>query len=351
MSYPIPSADDRLAFLRNVQRLLTEGLFTATYKYALLQSLADLAVLRGDDSGEPLRLSTGEIAEAMIRLYWRQAAPFPGGQRVLRQSTHRQAEIISYIAATRAETAISLAQLQERKSEWDQLVRRVQGVVREQPLWKLQTVGAQPLDFLYPNAPGATSVTLRPGVAYCLREFHGLITELLQSAWVRHLRRVNGDTLGSAADLTGFLFGTERSALGDHQPFLAELQRGRCFYCRRPLGASGEVDHFIPWSRYPVDLGHNFVLAHPTCNLNKSSHLADIDHLGRWVERNEVYRSDLAAWLRTTRLESDLPSSVRVAQWAYAQTDRARGQVWVSGRLLVPLAPTWRSLLSDPSAT
>lgn len=33
------------------QRLLAEGLFTATYKYALLAALADLSVESGDDSG------------------------------------------------------------------------------------------------------------------------------------------------------------------------------------------------------------------------------------------------------------------------------------------------------------
>ena len=33
---PLPSPQDQVQFLLNVQRLLTEGQFTATYKYALL---------------------------------------------------------------------------------------------------------------------------------------------------------------------------------------------------------------------------------------------------------------------------------------------------------------------------
>jgi 5-methylcytosine-specific restriction endonuclease McrA len=347
MAHTIPTADEQIAFLQNVQRLLGEGLFTATYKYALLQSLADLAVLGGDDTGETLVLTTREIAEAMIRLYWRQAAPFPGGggEHVLRQSTHRQAEIISHIATTRAEMATTLSNLQSRKATWDRLVRRIERVVREQPLWKLQTVGAQPLDFLYANDPRATSITLRPGVMYCLRAFHRLITSLVRGAWVQHLRRVNGGLLGETTDLSGFLFGTERSSLAVYQPMLAELQRGRCFYCQRTLGDRGEVDHFIPWSLYPVDLGHNFVLAHAACNLSKSSHLAEVEHLGRWVERNEVQGGALTQWLNAIKIDADLSSSQHVARWAYAQAERARGQVWVRGRLLVPLAPTWQSLL------
>ncbi len=40
-----------------------------------------------------------------------------------------------------------------------------------------------------------------------------------------------------------------------------EIQEGRCFYCERRLGGAPHVDHLVPWSRYPVDLGHNFVVA------------------------------------------------------------------------------------------
>jgi hypothetical protein len=37
---PLPSPEDQVQFLLNIQRLLTEGQFTATYKYALLLALA-----------------------------------------------------------------------------------------------------------------------------------------------------------------------------------------------------------------------------------------------------------------------------------------------------------------------
>src|SRR5215216_7975649 len=99
--YPPPTADAQLTFLRQLQRVLNEGSVTATYKYALILALADLAVLHGDDSGAPLMLARRDIAAAMIRLYWRQAAPFPGvrgrAPEILRQSTLRQAEIITII--------------------------------------------------------------------------------------------------------------------------------------------------------------------------------------------------------------------------------------------------------------
>jgi hypothetical protein len=70
---PVP--EEQIRFLTNVQRLLAEGLFTATYKYALLAALADLSVELGDDSGKPLPLSTFAIAEKFVEYYWRHAIP------------------------------------------------------------------------------------------------------------------------------------------------------------------------------------------------------------------------------------------------------------------------------------
>ena len=44
------------------QRLLEEGSFTASYKYALLVALADLAVEKGDGTSAELPISLDEIA-------------------------------------------------------------------------------------------------------------------------------------------------------------------------------------------------------------------------------------------------------------------------------------------------
>lgn len=53
MDWSPPTPEEQVRFLRNVQRLLAEGQFTASYKFALVHALADLAVLRGDDTGAP----------------------------------------------------------------------------------------------------------------------------------------------------------------------------------------------------------------------------------------------------------------------------------------------------------
>jgi hypothetical protein len=71
-----PTLEQQVLFLRNIQRLLGEGLFVASYKYVLLHALADLVVITGDDSGAPLELETQEIAAQYIELYWRLARVF-----------------------------------------------------------------------------------------------------------------------------------------------------------------------------------------------------------------------------------------------------------------------------------
>ena len=51
MCWSPPSPEMQILFLRNIQRLLEEGQFVASYKFALLHTIADLCVLTGDDSG------------------------------------------------------------------------------------------------------------------------------------------------------------------------------------------------------------------------------------------------------------------------------------------------------------
>jgi hypothetical protein len=144
----LPSPQDQVQFLLNIQRLLTEGQFTATYKYALLLALADLSVEVGDDTGNELALTNSQLAEKFIETYWRQSVPFPGisSSKVLKQNTDRQAAIIRHIAQARKVSGDSLPALRRRTPEWNRLVRLVGGVVRSMPLWKLRIVGRTAFD-------------------------------------------------------------------------------------------------------------------------------------------------------------------------------------------------------------
>src|SRR5438309_5730430 len=100
-----PSADEQIRFLVNLQRLLDEGSFVASYKFALLLALADLAVERGDDSGKRLTLITGSMAEKFIQYYWRQAVPYATSvqARILQQNAGQQAAIVNILRDARRE--------------------------------------------------------------------------------------------------------------------------------------------------------------------------------------------------------------------------------------------------------
>jgi hypothetical protein len=294
----VPTPEEQIQFLRDIQRLLAEGSFVASYKFALLHSLADLAVLNGDDSGAPLDIDTREIAAKFIELYWRQCRLFlHSGDRaglILQQNTGRQAAIISKIVELQQACDGAMFRLRQSSPEkWSAIVSEVDHVVRVMPLWKLQTVGAERLDFLYQNLDRGRYITLKAGVAYCFRHFYEWLRDLIEGAWVRFVQKLNADKLGSLSDLGTFLFGQERSSLDAYRPILFDVQKGLCLYCQKPMPRQTHVDHFIPWSRYPADLGHNFVLSHTQCNSDKSDYVAAERHLAAWSQRNTECKAEL----------------------------------------------------------
>src|SRR6185503_3007078 len=103
MSAP-PDDRGQLDFLQHIQRIFDEGEFVATYKFALLVALVELAIERGDDSGVPLDLDLRSIAEKFIEQYWPHAAPYSGAggaPAVLVQNNGRQAAIVTRVSKER----------------------------------------------------------------------------------------------------------------------------------------------------------------------------------------------------------------------------------------------------------
>lgn len=328
----------------------------ATYKYALLLALADISIEHGDDEGGELEVATSLIAEKFVAYYWRQTTPFvPKAtdveKAILLQNTGRQAAVVNKIAEARSELGDSLACAKSNTHIWKPLIRQVDSTVRTMPLWKLQTVGSESFDFLYPNVGKGTSITLRPGVASCFRKFYGLIGDIVRGAWVRYVRRYNRDLLGTTMDLSEFMFGSERSQLNSVRDALTDVGVARCFYCDKGLSeATAHVDHFVPWAKYPVDLGHNFVLAHASCNSSKSDHVAAAEFLDKWVDRNLTLQAGLLEAFTIRGIFNDLPTSARVAQWVYATTADVGGLTWTASSM-VPLEDRWQSAIDRLLAT
>jgi 5-methylcytosine-specific restriction endonuclease McrA len=283
----IPNAEEQLDFLTKVLRLFNESDFSSTYKYALLISLADLAIELGKDDDSELGLSNRQIAERFIELYWQQSSPYKTSKAndsgVLYQNHGTQAAIIRAIQAFRDENSFNSPNAAKHSKEYKKLVTTVAGTVAKQPINYLQNVGGGTLPFLYER--NTSSITLKIGAAYCLRRFQPLVQQLARSRWTDYIKKnaKNIPILGEKDDLSCFLFETSRKTLALVCKELKVVYGCKCFYCNKAT-TELEVDHFIPFSLYPRDLMHNFVLACPTCNRSKSDSLGARIHLDKWTE-------------------------------------------------------------------
>jgi hypothetical protein len=350
-SIPGPTAEEQVAFLGKIERLLSEGQFVATYKYALLVAIADLAIKHGGDDGSVLDLPIRAIAEEFIELYWRQGAPYgsavaDGGYSTLQQNTGRQAAILSVVGTLRQSHGTLMRAKQS--PAWTTAVTETARLVTDMPLWRLQRLRNEVLDFLYDESPVTGNIRLKGGVAANLRRFHAIIVRLAQSEWMHFIQALPGNSqlLGPTSDLSQFLFGADRSALLRMATPLADVQKGQCLYCQRRVD-NGEIDHFVPWSRYPRDLAHNLVLAHKECNHHKSDLLAAEAHLDRWLVRNQAHGSAISEAARTANIIVDLSGSVSVAGWAYAHGASLHAVAWLRGDEVEPLSGRWQSLLAE----
>ena len=351
-----PPPEDQIRFIANIERILSEGSFVATYKYALLVALVELAIERGDDSDRELELPIHDIADKFAELYWRQAAPYEadagsGRGRVLHQNLGEQASAISLLVGLREALKGSRSTLAEarRAADWKRLVGQMRSLLGRMPLGKLQRVGHEDIRFLYEQpSRGARCITLLPGVACHLRERAPLIRRLAQTEWLQFVLSLeqNRPMLGSAVGLWEFLFGSSRAALSlkVSKP-LRELQHGRCFYCQRHLPSAAAVDHFIPWSRYPRDLAHNLVVAHGACNSRKSDLLGGEVYLERWAEFVSDHDSDILQLGNEAGLLVDRATAVAVAEWSYGHAERVQAEVWLGGNRYGHLSAGWQVLL------
>jgi hypothetical protein len=142
--------------------------------------------------------------------------------------------------------------------------------------------------------------------------------------------------LGEADDLENFLFATSRQSLLVMAAGLRKLDGPSCFYCAGTLTA-GDVDHFVPFSQYPRDLAHNFVLAHPSCNRSKSATLAARPHLERWLERLELRSDALAEIGQAAGLVVDAQVSRQIAAWGYMSAIASGGSAWLAAARYEPI--------------
>ena len=329
----IPSASQQLKFLKNIQLILQSGSFSSTYKFALIISLSRLAIEIGEDSGAPLVLKYPDLAEKFIELYWKQTVPYvfdEDGQLILNQNNGKQAAIVNQIIGLRQQYT-SLGLLRRDIPVWSKLVKNVAKTIKEMPVRYLQNINGQNFEFLYQQESSNQRLTLLPHVMYNLRQFSEIIEELCQKRWIDYIRKnsSNAPILNKLPNLEQFMFEPNRNQLNAVARVLEELQQCKCFYCDKDLKQGNfAVDHFIPWSMYPSDTGHNFVLADSGCNSKKSNFLASERFLNRWRLRNEKHNLIIINRISEFGFLTDKERSHKVADWAYAQAVENHYTMW-----------------------
>jgi 5-methylcytosine-specific restriction endonuclease McrA len=343
-----------IAFGEKLLALLDTGSFTTSYKYALLLALLD-ATLEGtaSDGSAPTVLHARDLGRRVFELYWQQARPF-SEEGSLRQSSQR--DLVVKISELRAELGlpehvpIDVAR-RRHPLELRRLEREAVATVVRYPIVLLQRFGSGTgaLDdrFIY-EVPWDESVRagvvhrpdfddrlrLRPAAGGHLAALAGLARPVIEREWLRHVARRNSDHVDELR-LESFLFGSQRISLAPVRDPLLQLQDGACFYCGGQRGP-WEVDHFLPWARWPDDRLDNLVVAHRRCNNDKRASLAALGHLERWWARcrsggsgdrglAEIAR--LLTWPRQPARTTAAARGLYLQQPSWTMLRRGRGEV------------------------
>jgi hypothetical protein len=329
------AAEDPFVFASKLLDLLRFGGFTATYKYAVLLGLMDLCVEFNARGGAPTTITTPQLAEKVIEIYWPQTWPFERG--ILRQSTSGgQAKIVTQICEWRRQHAPagqSLARARiEQPAAFATLVRRVEWTLVQMPLPKLQRVGQGVDNFIYSiawsddvkksefnSASFDNRLLLEPDAAAQLIRVAPLLRPLIHREWTAMVADINALPIQR---LESFLFeADDQIDLGPVRDLLLELQDNRCFYCGAKIKVDAQVDHFIARARHPDHGIDNLVAAHQACNGSKSDFLAHTEHLLAWARRFERSSADLEAMARRAAWERRPVRTANIVRTIYGQLD------------------------------
>ncbi|MBW4966680.1 HNH endonuclease [Pseudoalteromonas sp. CR1] len=334
----IGAMQQQLDFIAYIQRMLVEGDFSATYKFALLHALADVCVeqpLLSEQSQLVIELPT--LADKLITLYWHHAMPFSsehtGESALLKQNTGAQSKVISVLFECQQNNIRNFRQLKQSPF-YKPTFNAAMATLKTGPLWRLQILAKQEECFLYPHTNSTQFITLNAGIASCFRRFYDLVVYLAKNAWLQKIQSIkhNQALIGPQSQLQEFLFGVDRNALTKAKPVLVELQSNTCFYCQKPMKNDVEVDHFIPFARYANDLGHNFVAAHRACNNNKRDFLAAQQHRERWQNQNLVVNSQIISNELSAYFHCDTDKSLAVSNWAYQVAQANNAKLWLANK-------------------
>lgn len=323
------SAESQIEFLQKIQSLFEDSSFSATYKFALLITLANLAIELGDDQEQELTIPSEKIAERFSELYWPQIKEYLSGRDIgiLYQNNGTQAKMISILLDIQSQTGIDSFSDVLAHPIWTKKLNSIITTIWDNPVFYLQEDENQ---FIY-RYSNKESLTLTKEAHLCFRKFNEYIIQYAKNDWMTHLKTnaKNQGILNTDSDLESFLFGASRETLIQLRPMLIDYQHGKCFYCSKNITASSkaDVDHFIPWKRYSRNLAENLVLSCASCNRSKSDMLATKVYLENWLlnAANNLQRNNE---IHELGFISDFECNRRIAICAYQNAATSSANAW-----------------------
>ena len=324
------SAESQIEFLQKIQSLFEDSSFSATYKFALLITLANLAIELGNDQEQELSISSEKIAERFSELYWPQIKEYSSGRDVgiLYQNNGTQAKIISILLNIQSQTGVDSYSAVLAHPIWKRKLSSIITTIWDNPVFYLQDDQNQ---FIYKYS-NKENLTLTKEAHLCLRKFNEYVIQYAKNRWIAHLKTNNKNLqiLNTDSDLESFLFGASRETLIKLRPILIEYQHGKCFYCYKNIAGNlkVDVDHFIPWKKYSRNLAENLVLSCPSCNRSKSDMLAAKIHLEKWL-KEAVNNPQRNYEIHELGFLSDRECIGRITSWAYRNANTATSSGWL----------------------
>ena len=327
-------------------QVIDEGRRTATYKLALVLALIDACAERaGADAVLPSELSTREVAEHVVRIYFPQvkaysaksdSSPLHEEPAVLRQLSSAGSTAVTIAAVTEfrrkaPRTNSALAARVVAAQAYEDCIDRVEVNFAQFPIRRLQIVGGQQVPFLYEEVEGGETVSLKrlhepgsgtlrlcEGVAKELLRLSSLIRPLVELHWVRQIAEWNQLDL-EMDQLWGHLFGESRVTFPSQiREYLWQRDAKSCFYCGTRISLDEvQVDHVIPWSRWPNNAIENLVASDARCNASKNDNLLGCAQVERWVQSLRANAAEMGSVARAARWESDLGRTLALARTAY----------------------------------
>jgi hypothetical protein len=279
-------------YISTLYEIVTRGLNTNSYKFALWRALATLAP---NTSKQCPTISKHDLAPLFLSYYWPLEVKYH-----IRQGTDPDKDpiVMRLIRDLLKNGAINhgetLRNFQRRAPlEYKALVNKIAREAFDDVIPRFHTVHGSPITpeiFEFTGSVGRAgdTIQLTEGGRTFLIKYAKLITYVAISSWVRFTEGfTSAPKLHDKIDDTNLRRGT----VSQWRVSLAAIQEGKCFYDASHDMTLSEVDHVMPWTFVLEDKTWNLVLACRECNNEKRDRLANLDAIRRLCARDSQISS------------------------------------------------------------